>query len=137
MSLRRWKIDRETREIARKGKRCCMKEETYKIMGACFEVYKEKGCGLLKLRSWLMKIIYIGLLFLFVSVLSGCATASFIENAETTESPFDKALIYKGVRSQVNPPVEGREQYRVFHRGATGFTPQAAVRRSAMNRVTE
>ena len=24
------------------------KEETYKIMGACFEVYKEKGCGFLE-----------------------------------------------------------------------------------------
>lgn len=25
------------------------KEETYKIIGACFEVYKEKGCGFLEL----------------------------------------------------------------------------------------
>ena len=24
------------------------KEETYKILGACFEVYKEKGCGFLE-----------------------------------------------------------------------------------------
>ncbi|ODS34539.1 MAG: putative orf [Candidatus Scalindua rubra] len=24
------------------------KEESYKILGACFEVYKEKGCGLLE-----------------------------------------------------------------------------------------
>jgi GxxExxY protein len=24
------------------------KEETYRIMGACFEVYKEKGCGFLE-----------------------------------------------------------------------------------------
>lgn len=24
------------------------KEESYKIMGACFEVYKEKGCGFLE-----------------------------------------------------------------------------------------
>jgi len=23
-------------------------EESYKIMGACFEVYKEKGCGFLE-----------------------------------------------------------------------------------------
>ena len=23
-------------------------EETYKILGACFEVYKEKGCGFLE-----------------------------------------------------------------------------------------
>jgi len=24
------------------------KEQTYKILGACFEVYKEKGCGFLE-----------------------------------------------------------------------------------------
>jgi GxxExxY protein len=24
------------------------KEDVYKIMGACFEVYKEKGCGFLE-----------------------------------------------------------------------------------------
>jgi len=84
-----------------------------------------------------MKVIYLGLLLVFISLLSGCATASFIESAQTTKSPFDKALIYKGVRAQVNPPLEEEKQYRIFHRGATGFTPRAAVRRSAMNRVNE
>jgi len=84
-----------------------------------------------------MKLIYAGLLLFFISLLSGCATASFIESAQSTESAFDKALIYKGSRTQVNLPLEGEDQYRVFHRGATGFTPQAAVRRSAMNRVNE
>ena len=85
-----------------------------------------------------MKVIYVGLLLVFIAMLSGCATASFIESAQTTESPFDKALIYKGVRSQVNPPLEEEEeQYRIFHRGATGFTPRAAVRRSAMSRVNK
>lgn len=29
-------------------KRFPRKEETYKILGACFEVYKEKGCGFLE-----------------------------------------------------------------------------------------
>jgi GxxExxY protein len=42
------KIDRETREITRKGPDMLYKEETYQIMGACFEVYKEKGCGFLE-----------------------------------------------------------------------------------------
>lgn len=84
-----------------------------------------------------MKIIYAGFLLVFISLLSGCATASFIESAQTKESPFDKALIYKGARTQVNPPLKGEEQYRIFHRGATGFTPRAAVRRSAMSRVNE
>jgi hypothetical protein len=84
-----------------------------------------------------MKLINFGLLLVCVALLSGCATASFIESAQTTKSPFDKALIYKGSRTQVNPPLEGEKQYRIFHRGATGFTPQSAVRKSAMNRVNE
>ena len=29
-------------------KEIVFKEESYKIMGACFEVYKEKGCGFLE-----------------------------------------------------------------------------------------
>jgi GxxExxY protein len=34
----------------RKGKRLTLfyKEESYRIIGACFEVYKEKGCGFLE-----------------------------------------------------------------------------------------
>jgi len=27
---------------------CCFKDESYKIVGACFEVYKEKGSGFLE-----------------------------------------------------------------------------------------
>lgn len=30
------------------GKRFPRRDETYKIIGACFEVYKEKGCGFLE-----------------------------------------------------------------------------------------
>jgi GxxExxY protein len=30
------------------GQRFPRKEETYRIIGACFEVYKEKGCGFLE-----------------------------------------------------------------------------------------
>lgn len=29
-------------------KEICYKEESYRIIGACFEVYKEKGCGFLE-----------------------------------------------------------------------------------------
>lgn len=29
----------------KEGKEILFKEESYQIMGACFEVYKEKGCG--------------------------------------------------------------------------------------------
>ncbi len=28
------------------------KDESYKIMGACFEVYKEMGCGFLEPAYW-------------------------------------------------------------------------------------
>ena len=30
------------------GTNIIYKEESYRIMGACFEVYKEKGCGFLE-----------------------------------------------------------------------------------------
>jgi GxxExxY protein len=35
-------------EDAKGGTRLLFKEESYRIMGACFEVYKEKGCGFLE-----------------------------------------------------------------------------------------
>jgi hypothetical protein len=39
----------EIREIHEKKKiRLVHKEESYRIIGACFEVFKEKGCGFLE-----------------------------------------------------------------------------------------
>jgi GxxExxY protein len=40
---------RNTRKEERDGESVILyKEESYRIMGACFEVYKEKGCGFLE-----------------------------------------------------------------------------------------
>lgn len=41
------KANRERREKTRKGKMAELlyKDESYAIMGACFEIYREKGCG--------------------------------------------------------------------------------------------
>src|SRR5437763_550781 len=44
---------RNTRTTRKKRQKCKMpeiiyKDESYKIMGACFEVYKEMGCGFLE-----------------------------------------------------------------------------------------
>ena len=38
---------RETREMTRKhsGQELLYKQECYAVIGACFEVYKDKGCG--------------------------------------------------------------------------------------------
>ena len=40
---------RESRESTRtKWLKCIYKKESYAIIGACFEVYNEKGCGFLE-----------------------------------------------------------------------------------------
>jgi GxxExxY protein len=39
---------RNTRKDAKMGSGIVLKEESYRIMGACFEVYKEKGNGFLE-----------------------------------------------------------------------------------------
>ncbi len=46
-------------------------------------------------------------------------------------------MIYNGEQRQVQPPLAGVETHRVFHQGATGFTPISAVRSSAMARAVE
>lgn len=71
------------------------------------------------------------------ALLSSCAVSSTIEDASSSESQFDEALIYDGERKQVQAPLPGVETHRVFHQGATGFTPISAVRSSAMARAVE
>jgi len=63
--------------------------------------------------------------------------SSTIEEGANSESRFDKALIYDGERKQIQPPLAGVETHRIFHQGATGFTPVSAVRSSAMSRVVD
>lgn len=71
-----------------------------------------------------------------VLLLCGCAVSAPITDG-ASESQFDKALIYDGERKQVQPALPGVVTHRVFHQGATGFTPVSAVRSSAMERVIE
>lgn len=71
-----------------------------------------------------------------VLLLCGCAVSASITDG-ASESPFDKALIYDGERKQVQPAIPGAVTQRIFHQGATGFTPVSAVRSSAMGRVVE
>ncbi|MBC8324014.1 MAG: GxxExxY protein [Verrucomicrobia subdivision 3 bacterium] len=58
------------------------KEECYRIMGACFEVYKEKGCGFLE------------------SVYQECLSMELAEQEIPFEQQVDLELQYKGRRLQ-------------------------------------
>lgn len=75
-------------------------------------------------------------LLLALISLTGCAVEGNIVPAKTSVSGFDKAF-YSGREIERNPNPEGYEEYRIFHQGATGFTPQTAVRNSAIARATE
>lgn len=41
-------MDHEKHEVHESGKEIVCADESYQIMGACFEVYTEKGCGFLE-----------------------------------------------------------------------------------------
>jgi len=55
-----------------------LKEECYKIVGACFEVYKEKGCGFLE------------------AVYQECLEIEFEYQGISFESQKELALTYRG-----------------------------------------
>lgn len=74
---------------------------------------------------------------IFCTTLASCAVSTPIQDASRSESQFDKAVIYDGERKEVQPPLPGKEMYRIFHQGATGFTPLSAIRASAMKRMVE
>jgi GxxExxY protein len=59
-----------------------LKEECYRVMGACFEVYKEKGCGLLE------------------AVYQECLELEFGLQAIPSVAQSSLALSYKGVPLQ-------------------------------------
>jgi GxxExxY protein len=59
-----------------------LKEECYRVMGACFEVYKEKGCGLLE------------------AVYQECLELEFGLQAIPSVAQLSLALSYKGVPLQ-------------------------------------
>ena len=54
------------------------REESYAIMGACFEVYKEKGCGFLE------------------GVYQECLSVEFALRQIPVIAQFPLALVYKG-----------------------------------------
>ncbi len=76
-----------------------------------------------------------GLLVVTAALLLSCAHASPIQPAATSKSPFWFPGWGKPVMVVSEIP-EG-EQFRISHRGSTGFTPVSAVRRSAEARATE
>ena len=70
------------------------------------------------------------------TILNGCAKTGDIVPAATSESEFKNAF-YGGKELKINDNPEGYEVFRIFHRGATGFTPQSVVLTEAMSRAHE
>jgi len=68
-------------------------------------------------------------------LLLGCAIASPITPAATSKSPF--WFFGWGDPQMLVSNVPDGEQFRISHRGSTGFTPVSALRRSAQARATE
>jgi hypothetical protein len=67
--------------------------------------------------------------------LSGCALASPIKPAATSSSPF--WFFWWGDPEMLVSEVPEGEQFRISHRGSTGFTSISALRRSAQARAAE
>jgi hypothetical protein len=78
-----------------------------------------------------------GLLTVAMSALAaGCAVTSPIQPARTSESAFAHA-VYKGTTVQIRPASPGRQSYRVFIQGATGFVSMQSVRDDAEQRAKD
>ncbi|WP_155931090.1 hypothetical protein [Methylomonas sp. 11b] len=73
---------------------------------------------------------------LLLIIASGCAKTSTIQPISASESEFDGA-VFGGDYAQISQPTPGAEQYRIFHRAATGFISVQTVRESAEKRATE
>jgi hypothetical protein len=73
--------------------------------------------------------------FLLAFILTGCTTASGIQIVEKSKSGFDTAIVYKGKETILDINENNEQEYRIFHQGATGFTPSTAVRNSAEKRA--
>ncbi len=82
------------------------------------------------------KILILIALLVGCMVLNGCSVTGDILPAATSESEFKNAF-YGGKELRINDNPEGYEAFRVFHQGSSSFTPQSAVRRSAMSRARE
>ena len=71
---------------------------------------------------------------LALSLLLGCTMASPIKPAATSSSPF--WFPGWGKPEPLVSEVPEGEQFRISHRGSTGFTPVSALRRTAEARAT-
>ncbi len=72
---------------------------------------------------------------LLCSLAVGCAVASPIRPAATSKSPF-WFPIWGGSVQVISEVPEG-EQYRISHRGSTGFTAVSALKRTAQRRAEQ
>ena len=70
-----------------------------------------------------------------IALILGCAYASPIQPAAASESPF--WWFGWGNPVQVTSVVPPGEQFRISHRGSTGFTSITSVRKSAEDRAEE
>jgi hypothetical protein len=68
--------------------------------------------------------------------LAGCAVTAPIQPAASSKSGFDGA-VYKGTTVKVHDATPGREAYRVFQQGATGFVSIQSVRDDAEQRAND
>lgn len=66
----------------------------------------------------------------------GCAVTAPIQLAASSKSGFDGA-VYKGTKVIVHESSPGREPYRVFQQGATGFVSIQSVRDDAEQRAND
>ena len=68
--------------------------------------------------------------------LIGCSSASSIQKADNSKSGFDGA-VFDGETTILRDDIPDSNAYRIFHHGATGFTPVTAVRSSAEQRAQQ
>jgi uncharacterized protein (UPF0179 family) len=68
--------------------------------------------------------------------LTGCAVTAPIQPVSSSKSAFDGA-VYKGETVSTGTAVPGREAFRVFIQGATGFVSMESVRNDAEQRAKE
>jgi len=76
---------------------------------------------------------YINAAILISILFSGCSTMTPIQKASNSKSQFGGG-VYTGTEEK-GIENNGKELYRIFHRGSTGFTPLSAVRNSAEKRA--
>ena len=80
-----------------------------------------------------MKYLSIMLTLTIIMVLTGCSAKTPIQKANESESQFGGGAYTGTVEKGINP--EGKELYRVFVRGSTGFVSIEEVRNQAEKRA--